>query len=136
MIKVSGLREFRRDLRRLDKSLPKGIRAAGNTAAGIVVAEARPRVPVGPAKGGHAKSSLKAASTATAARIAFGGGRFPYAPWLDFGGRVGRRHSVKRPVLKEGRYVWKAFAVKRRQVQKALRSELSRLARDSGLGGV
>jgi hypothetical protein len=136
MIRVAGLREFRRSLRKLDSSLPKGLRLAGNTAAGIVVQAAKPRVPTGPGKGGHAKTSLRAASTSSAARVAFGGKRFPYAPWLDFGGRVGRRHQTQRPFLKEGRYVWKAYGDNKGKVQKVLRSELSDLARAAGLGGL
>lgn len=136
MIRVAGLREFRRDLRKLDKSLPKGLRVAGNKAADIVVGAAKPRVPTGPGKGGHAKTSLRAASTATSARVAFGGKKFPYAPWLDFGGRVGRRHQTVRPFIKEGRYVWAAFADNRAEVQNVLRDELTDLARAAGLGGI
>lgn len=135
MIQIAGLREFRRDLRKLDKSLPKGIRAAGNTAADLIVTKAKPRIPTGPAKGGHAKTSLRAASTSSAARVAFGGKRFPYAPWLDFGGRVGRRHQTVRPFLKEGRYVWKTYSENKGEVQRVLRDELTDLARAAGLGG-
>ena len=133
MIRISGLREFRRDLRRLDKSLPKGLRLAGNEAADIVVKAAKPRVPH---RSGRAAGSLKAASTATMARVQGGSKRVPYFAFLDFGGRVGRRHSVKRPFLKQGRYIWAAFADNRGKVQKTLRKALSELARGAGLGGV
>lgn len=136
MIRIAGLRELRRDLRKLDASLPKGLRTAGNTAAGIIVRTAKPRIPTGPAKGGHAKTSLRAASTSSAARVAFGGKRFPYAGFLDFGGRVGRRHQTKRPFLKEGRYVWKAYGENKGEIQRVLRDELSDLARAAGLGRV
>lgn len=132
-IHVSGLREFNRGLRRLDSEAPKGLRIAGNKAAQIVVDEAKPRVPLGPGKGGHAKTSIKAASTRTAARVSAGGRRFPYYPWLDFGGRVGRRNSVRRPFLREGRYIWRAFADRREDVQKTLKDELVAVARGAGL---
>jgi hypothetical protein len=83
---------------------------------------------------GRAAGSIKVASTATAARVQGGGKRVPYYPWLDFGGRVGRRHAVNRPFLKEGRYIWAAFAEHRGEVQKKLRSELTKLARVPGWG--
>jgi hypothetical protein len=133
-IEVRGLREFNRVLRRIDRDAPKGLRLAGNKAAQLVVDTAQPRVPTGPGRGGHAKSSIKAASTRTAARIRAGGKRYPYYPWLDFGGRVGRNRSVRRPFLKEGRYIWKSYADERARVEGILRDELTDLARSSGAG--
>lgn len=133
-IRITGLREFNRTLRRIDKDAPKGLRLAGNKAADIVVTAAQPRVPLGPGRGGHAKSSIKAASTRTAARVREGGKRFPYMPWLDFGGRVGRNRSVYRPFIKRGRYVWAAFDDNRDRVEGVLRGELADIARKSGAG--
>lgn len=132
-IRIRGLREFRSNLRRLDRNAPKGLRLAGNKAASLVVEEARPRVPIGPGKGGHAKSSLRAASTQSAARVRGGGKRFPYYPWLDFGGRVGPKKSIKRPFHKDGRYIWRAFADNRARVQHELRDALVAVARSSGV---
>jgi hypothetical protein len=135
-IRVDGLREFSAGLKRLDKDLPKGLRLAGNAAANIVVAEARPRVPIGPGAGGHAKSSVKAASTRTAARVSAGGTRYPYYAWLDFGGRVGPAKSVKRPFLREGRYIWRAFADRRTDIEQTLHTELLAVARGAGMDPV
>lgn len=134
VIRISGLREFDRGLRRISSDAPKGLRLAGNRAADIVVAEAKPRVPLGPGRGGHARSSLRAASTRTAARVRAGGARFPYYPWLDFGGRVGRNNSVRRPFLKEGRYIWAAFADRRAEVENELATALADVARGAGVG--
>jgi hypothetical protein len=133
LISVVGLKEFNRNLRRMDSELPKGLRLAGNAAAEIVVNEARPRVPIGPGIGGHAKNSIKVASTRTAVRVSAGGARFPYYPWLDFGGRVGRKRSVRRPFLKSGRYIWKAFDDRRADVERELAEQLENLARTSGI---
>lgn len=133
MIEIVGLREFNRSLRQLDKNLPKGLRLAGNAAANIVVDEAKPRVP---RRSGKAAGSVKAASTRTAARVSGGGPKVPYYPWLDFGGRVGRRHQTKRPFIKEGRYIWAAFADRKPEVQQTLHQELAALARSAGLGGI
>lgn len=132
-IKIDGLAEFTRNLKKINKDLPKAVRLAGNKAADIVVAQARPRVPTGPGKGGHAKSSIKAKSTRTAARVSGGGKRYPYYAWLDFGGRVGPDRSVKRPFLREGRYIWKAFADNRSKVEDVLTDALIDVARQAGV---
>ncbi|MBL8926317.1 MAG: hypothetical protein JNM77_08760 [Pseudonocardia sp.] len=134
VIKVEGLAEFNRSLRRLDRNAPKALRLAGNVAAGIVVKEAKPRVPLGPGKGGHARSSLKAASTRTAARVSAGGNKFPYYGWLDFGSKKKYPRLPVRPFRKRGRYIWAAFGDRREDVQETLREELVAAAESAGLG--
>lgn len=132
-IHIQGLREFRRNLRQMDSKLPKGLRTAGNRAAELVVREAKPKVPVGPARRGHARDSIRVASTQSAARVRGGGARFPYYPWLDFGGRVGRNRSVHRNFIKSGRYIWAAFARNRDDVERQLSDALKDVARDAGV---
>jgi hypothetical protein len=66
-----------------------------------VAADARKRVPY---RSGRAQQSYKAQGSA----IVFGDG-VPYVPWLEFGGAVGRKGSVKRPYVREGRYVYPAI---------------------------
>lgn len=132
-IKIKGLAEFQRNLKKLDKDLPKALRLAGNEAAELIVSKARPLVPTGPGRGGHAKQSIKAKSTRTAARVSGGGKRYPYYGWLDFGGRVGRDRSVRRPFLKDGRYIWKAFANNRGKVEETLEDALLEVARSAGV---
>lgn len=134
VIRVVGLREFRRNLKRLNREAPKGIKVASNKAAQIIVEEAKPRVPLGPGKGGHAKSSIKAASTGTAARVQAGGKKYPYYAWLDFGGRVGRGHNTRRPFLKSGRYIWSAYEDKRVEIERVLAEELENVAQANGMG--
>lgn len=132
-IRIDGLAQFGRNLRTINADLPKAIRLAGNEAANLIVDDARPRVPTGPGKGGHAKSSIKARSTRTAARVSEGGKRFPYMPWLDFGGRVGPGGSVRRPFIKEGRYIWRSFADNSERVRERLEAALVDVARQSGV---
>lgn len=132
-IRISGLREFKRSLKQLDSGLPKQVRIVGNQAAEIVVSAAKPRVPIGPGKGGHAKSSVRVASTQSAVRVRGGGKRFPYYAWLDFGGRVGKNRSVRRPYIKKGRYIWAAYADNDQLVQARLISGLTDLAQQAGL---
>lgn len=128
-IKVTGLREFKAGLRELDSKAPRGLRLAGNKAADVIVAAAKPRVPV---RTGRAAGSIRAASTQTGARVSGGSSAVPYYGWLDFGGRVGRKRSVHRTFLKTGRYIWRAFADHRNEVQDILQRELTKLAEENG----
>ncbi|MCG3757370.1 hypothetical protein [Amycolatopsis sp. Poz14] len=133
-IRVEGWRELSRSLRRVNTELPKGLRLAANSAAQLVVNEAKPRVPVGPGKGGHASSSIKAASTRTAARVQGGGAKYPYYPWLDFGGKVGRKKAVSRPFMKTGRYLWKSYADQQERVAQKLDDALRSVVEGAGIG--
>lgn len=105
-IKVEGLAQFSRNLRKIDKDLPKTLRVAVKQGADLLANEVKPRVP---RHRGRAAASVKAKATRTAARVREGGDRAPYVPWLDFGGRTGRRRSVKRPYLKDGRFLYESY---------------------------
>lgn len=130
-IRIEGLKEFVRAVKRVDSDLPKAVRKAGNTAAELVVSVAKPRVPT---RTGRARATVRAKSTQSEARVAGGGARVPYYPWLDFGGRVGRKHATTRPFLKRGRYIWAAYADNIPQVQESMSESLSEIARSAGLG--
>lgn len=131
-IRIAGLREFSRDLKRLDADLPKALRLALNEAAKLVVDDAQPKVP---SRSGRARKSMRAASTRTAVRVRAGGKRAPYYPWLDFGGRVGRRQTVQRAVFKEGRYLYKSYFGLRGQgaFGEVLQDALLDVARQAGV---
>ncbi|MEU5721571.1 HK97 gp10 family phage protein [Micromonospora sp. NPDC047738] len=130
-IRVTGLRDFQRALRDMDAGLPKQLRLALNEAANEVIDYAQPRVP---RKTGAAAASLKARSSQREARIAAGGRRAPYYPWLDFGGegRIKGR-PAKREFIKSGRYVYKGLEVRRDRVTEIMSNALAQLARDAGL---
>ncbi|MFJ8685055.1 HK97 gp10 family phage protein [Micromonospora wenchangensis] len=129
-VAVKGLKEFSKALRKMDAELPKGLRLAMNDAAGLVIDYAKPKIP---RRTGQAAGTLKAKSTRTAARIGMGGSRAPYMPWLDFGGKVGRKRSVVRPFLKEGRYVYRGLAARRPQITEVMERGIRDLARQAGL---
>lgn len=129
-IKVEGLKEFRSNLKAMDKNLPKALRLAFNEAADLVVADARPRVP---SRTGRARGTVKARSTQTMARVVGGGNRAPYYPWLDFGGRVGRGKQTKRPVLADGRYIYPAFRANRTRFTDKMSDSLIKVARSAGI---
>jgi hypothetical protein len=127
---VRGLAEFSRSLRKVDSEAAKGLRVASNEAADFLINATRPKMP---SRTGAARKSLKARSTRTAVRVSMGGPRAPYVPWLDFGGHVGRGNSVRRPFIKEGRYLYPTFHANRDQFQQILQESLVRAAESAGL---
>ena len=132
-IRIDGLAEFSRSLRKLDAELPKALRIALNQGSDLVIGAARPHIP---SRSGRARGSLKARSTRTAVRVSEGGPRASYVPWLDFGGKVGRRKSVRRPFLKEGRYLYAAYFAKVRSgaFEQVMTDALLGVVRQAGLG--
>ena len=129
-IHVEGLREFSQALKRLDSDMPKVLRVGLNSVADLVVDQAMPRIP---SRSGRARRSVKARSTRTAVRVVGGSARVPYYPWLDFGGRVGRGHAIKRPFLKEGRYIYRAYFDNRGRFGELLEDALVDVARQAGM---
>lgn len=129
-IAVTGMKELQRALKDMDGESQKEIRVALNTVAATVVQGAARRVPV---RTGKARSSLKAMSSQTETRIKAGGRKAEYYGWLDFGGRVGRKKSVARPVLRQGRYIWPTVAANRANLATAVQKALVDLARSKGL---
>jgi hypothetical protein len=131
-IRIDGLREFVRDVRKLDRDLPKAIRVALNVGSDLIVSDARPRVPH---RSGRAARSLKASSTRTSARVSGGGNRAPHYPWLDFGGKVGRNRSVERPFLREGRFIYRSYFDRRDsgKLAEVLSDALVDVARQAGI---
>lgn len=129
-IKVEGLAQFSRDLKRIDGDLAKGLRLAQNEAAAVVVDYVRPQVPT---VTGHARSTVKAKSTRTQGRVVGGSARYPYYAWLDFGGKVGRGNSVARPYYGGGRWMYPALDVKRADIYDVLTNALLQLCRQAGV---
>ncbi len=129
-VKVEGLAEFNRNLRKLDSELPKVLRQAHNEAAQLIVRYAQPRVP---RKTGRAAGTIKARSTRTETRVSGGSKRASYYPWLDFGGRVGPSRSVHRPFIKQGRYLYPALGKNYDEFVALLENKLVEVARSAGI---
>lgn len=127
---VTGLSQFRSSLRRMDREAAKGLRVALNDAAQLLVDEARPLIPT---RTGAARASLKARSTQGAVRVAYGGRKAPYMPWLDFGGRTGPARSVVRPFLSEGRYLYPTLRRNRSEFEDLLLDRIAGVARAAGV---
>lgn len=130
-IAVGSLAQLNRGLRAIDAGAPKELRLALNSAAQLLIDEVRPTVP---SVTGAAGRSMVARSTRTSARVAVGGRKAPYFPWLDFGGqgRAAGRPSA-RDFLREGRYVYPGLRRIRARVEKQLHESISAVIRSAGL---
>jgi hypothetical protein len=130
-IKVEGLAQLQKALRRIDSEAPKGLRLVGNQAADLLIDKTRPLIP---SVTGAARSSLRAQSTRTSAKVAVGGRRAGYYPWLDFGGegRV-RGRPAHREFIKEGRYLYPTLARESGAIEKILQTGIVLVAQNAGL---
>lgn len=129
-IQVVGLKELQKALRDIERDLPKELAAGLAEVSEMVLVKARALVPRG--KTGNAQESMKVRKQQRGASIAVGGTKAPYYPWLDFGGRVGRRRSVKRTFIQGGRYIYPTLKVMRPQVNAKVDEVVRRLSTQAG----
>jgi len=129
-IRINGLRDFQKALKDMDGEAQKQLRVVLNSAADTIAAGAARRVP---RRTGRAAGALRAQSSQREAKVIGGSGRAPYYGWLDFGGRVGIGHSVSRPFVRSGRYMYPTYAANTDTIHKALAEGLADLARHAGL---
>jgi hypothetical protein len=130
-VEVGGLAQLSKGLRAIDSGAPKELRIALNSAADLLVDATRPKIP---SLSGAARRSLVARSTRTSARVAVGGKKAPWFPWLDFGGQ-GRRpgRPAERPFLREGRYVYPTLREIRPRIEAQLQESITAVVRNAGL---
>lgn len=130
-IQITGLREFQKALRTMDAGLPKQLRLVLNAAGKLIVDYDQAHMPN---RSGRARASVKARSSQRAARVAIGGNKAPYVPWLDFGGQ-GRRKGrpAARPFLKSGRYTYVGLKIHHDDITQIMSEGLTELARTGGL---
>lgn len=88
-IVVEGLKEARRDLRRVDRALAKELRGALKDAAEVVAAEARRQAPH---RTGRLAKSIRAGASGSGAVVRAGGARVPYANPVHWGWK---RHGIE-----------------------------------------
>lgn len=103
---VDGLRDLNKALKAANTEASDEMKAVLKGIAEGVVTDVRSRVP---RRTGKAAASYRPRGGVKGASIAFAGSKAPYAPWLDFGGTVGKSKSVKRPFIKGGRYLYPAI---------------------------
>lgn len=131
-VSVNGVRELQGALKQIEETLPRELRTVFNAAAEHVARRARPAVPV---KTGRLVATIQPASTQRVGRVAYNRpGSVPYAGFIEFGGAVGRNRSVRRPFIRQGRYLFPAAEQEREPVIHTLEYELGGLIRRAGLG--
>lgn len=130
-IEIGGLAQLSRALKAVDADAPKQLRLVLNDSAELLVTKTRPKIPE---VSGASRRSLVARSTRTSARVAVGGRRAPWFPWLDFGGegRIAGRPAA-RPFEKEGRYVYPTARLIRPDIERSLQDGLDAVVRSAGL---
>lgn len=130
-VQIGGLTQLSRALKAVDKEAPKQLRLTFNEAAQLLIDRTKPTIP---SVSGAARRSLVARSTRTSARVAVGGRKAPYFPWLDFGGqgRIKGR-PAPREFLREGRYVYPTLRKIRPEIEKALQDGLTAVVENAGL---
>lgn len=129
-IEISGLKEFNKALRELDKDAPKMTKNALNGCSEFIIVKTRAKIPK---RTGRAARSLTKKSTKTDVRISVGGRSAPYYPWLDFGGRTGRKKRTVRQFLREGRYLYPTLAENKAEFLRIAESNLQDVAKRAGL---
>lgn len=82
-VEVTGLREFRAALRRMDKGLAREMAKVHHRIAETVIAAALPNVPVGAT--GKLKASVRAGATVRQAIGRAGSAKVPYAAAIHWG---------------------------------------------------
>jgi len=125
-IQVTGLRELRRELKRVSAQLPRELAKVNHEAAEIVAAEARRRAPV---RSGKLRGSVRALRQQARGVVAAGSARVPYAGVQEFGGTVPRFHSASRTTIPAQPYVYPALGAKRDEVIDAYGEALGDLMR-------
>lgn len=131
-VKATGLKEAKAATAKLKTSAPLRLKIGSRKAADLIARTARGRMPTGPGRNGHIKPTVKVSSVGGAPGVVAGDKSHPYMAFLDFGGRVGPKRRVHRPYFKGGRYVWKAYSDKSKEVERIIDDELVELGRDMG----
>lgn len=103
-----------------------------NRTADKVAFRTRLVFPYGPAPR-HARNSIESHhAPGMTASVSEGSFRFPYVGWLDFGGRVGRRHANHRLWLTGGRYMFRSYHWIKPGIEPDMQDALRRACHASG----
>jgi hypothetical protein len=133
-VRVEGLKELRRALGRIDKSLQKSLRGRLKNVGDKVAALARSKMP---SRSGKARSSVKAGVSGNNAYVQGGRKSVPYVPWLDYGGTLrptGRRRGTQhRLVVRKGRYLYPAIDEMRPDIEDGAVKAFEETKRELGL---
>jgi hypothetical protein len=137
-VEFRGIKELVAGFRAIDANLPKAMRGEFLVVAGQIAGVVAGVFPHGAT--GRAAGSVKPRAGVKGAGIAIGGAAAPYAPWLDYGGTVGKGHrpgvggsgSVKRPFLREGRYLYPTIVAQHDVIAAAAGDAIVKVAKAAG----
>lgn len=138
VVRVEGLREVDRALRKMDAGIAKEFRSEAKGIADVVARDARGRVPT---VSGRAARSIRAGAQAKGAYVQGGKADVRYYGWLDFGTRnpiAGRSRSVgpwrgsgKGPT--KGRFIYPALEAKRGEIERRTKNAVKVARKKAGL---
>lgn len=86
-VRVEGLADFQKELKRLDQKLPRELQKANKRAAELVADAARTRATGLGSVAAKAAPSIKAAAEQRRSKVSIGGARYPFALGAEFGGQ-------------------------------------------------
>lgn len=132
-IRAEGDAELAAKLKRAARATPDAVKQIGLDIADMIAAFARRKVPIGPGRGGHVKSSIEGKVRRNLPVVDGGGPGWPYYGWLEFGGRVGINRSVFREKEPDGRYIVPTVVERRAQIDDLMREGLHDLMRRHGI---
>lgn len=109
LIGAAQAAELRSALRTLSDDIGDLVLSELESIATGVVADARAKVP-------HRSGAAQASYRTTGTSVSMGD--VPYVPWLEFGGDVGRKGSVRRRHVRGGRYLYPAITANLADIEK------------------
>lgn len=87
-----------------------------------------------PHRSGRLAASIKPASTQTTGQVAYSSPtRVPYAGWIEFGGAVGKDNRIRRPYVRQGRFLFPSAEDEREPILRTLARSLDDLIHRAGL---
>jgi hypothetical protein len=129
-VHVDGLRDLRRSLRQTGPEAGKELRRRLKGVAEVAARKARAAVP---ARSGKWRSKITAGASQSAAYVTWGKKTVPYAPWVEFGGKVNTGRAVlRRKFVADGRYIHPTLQKQDPEVEKAAAEALSQGFGDAG----
>ncbi len=155
-VNITGLKELRRALNKVDKTIAAELREGLKDSVNIISADVRAHIPKNT---GRAAASVRAVSRGNTIYLVGGKASVPYFGWLDFGGQLpDKRPNTKkalawsglvnaqgspkgvmssrgayRPVLKQGRYIYPGVERNMPKVIDAAGDAFDSSARKAGL---
>lgn len=135
-VNVEGFRRLNRALKQVDPALQKELATDLKAIAEQLAVKVRAKMP---RRSGRAAGTVRGGATMRTAYVQQGKASVPYVGWLDFGGTLrpsgGRRNTIRRTVVKGGRYLYPTVAENRDDTLRAAEQAFDKAARRADLKG-